>query len=445
MPRQGCVLGVILLLALPLGAQKPVKDPGASGASSPQEASQESFPLRAIEFIGNDNFPEEQLIEFSGLRLGEQVTQADFERALEKLNGAGVFDSLEFRYQPKDDGYKVSYTVSEVGLLYPVRLEGFDVPEEELLKLLREQVPLFGPKIPPTGPMIDRIGNTLQTFWREKGHDSKIAGRLYPITDEEFEMLFQPEAAIQSIAFVQFENSGVVPALDLQRRFNQVAMGVPYSEPRLKELLHFNIRPMYEEQGYLEVEFCPCRTEPDPDTRGLLVNIHVEQGKPFTFGKIELPQNLPVSPEQVTKLLKVAAGETANMKRVRDGLRSLEEALKRRGHMKADARFSRVLDTEHKTVDISIAVEAGPQYTFNRLTITGLDVISEPAVRKRWSLEVGEAFDAGYPAFFLERVRDMFDNLTRTDWRMKIDEGKSTVDVELIFVGAEEESKAKPK
>jgi hypothetical protein len=39
----------------------------------------------------------------------------------------------------------------------------------------------------------------------------------------------------------------------------------------------------------------------------------------------------------------------------------------------------------------------------------------------------------------------MFDNLTRTDWRMKIDEGKSTVDVELIFVGAEEEAKANPK
>jgi hypothetical protein len=75
------------------------------------------------------------------------------------------------------------------------------------------------------------------------------------------------------------------------------------------------------------------------------------------------------------------------------------------------------------------------------LTVNGLDVITEPDVRKRWGLKIGEPFDAGYPTYFLDRVREMFDNLTKTDSKTKVNEEKKTVDVELIFVGSAEEKK----
>jgi outer membrane protein insertion porin family len=431
------VLGAVLL---PLHAQNPVGDPAAKREGA-AETSQTRFPLRGIEIAGNDFYSSEAIIKLSGLKLGDMVTPADFQRGLERISDAGVFDSVEFRFGPHEAGYKVTFTVQELGDLYRFRADGFDVPAEDIEKLLTEKVPLFAEKVPPTGTMVERIGNALQEFWKAKGNDSEVLGRLVPTGEDEFEMLFQPEGSIQTIAFVKFENSGVLSPLDLQRSFNQVAMGVPYSETRLKELLHYNVRPLYEEKGRMEVEFCPCPTEPDPDTKGVLVTVHVEQGEEYTFGAFEFPQDVPLQADQMASMLKVKEGEPANMGKVRAGLVAIEDTFKRNGYMKALARHEQKLNTGQKTVDVEVLVQPGPQYTMGSLTVSGLDVITEPDVRKRWGLKTGEPFDAGYPTYFLDRVRDMFDNLTKTDSKTKVNEEKKTIDVELIFVGSAEEKK----
>ena len=427
----------VLLLAMTAAqAQRPVPDPAASQRRA---GSQDAFPLRAIEIRGLQNFPPEQVQALTGLKIGQSVRQADFQDALQRLTASGVFESVEFRYGPLEGGYRATFTVHEVAELYPVRLKGFGIPEEQLRAQLAEQIPLFGEKVPPTGPMISRIGDALQKIWHEQGKDSKVLGRLSPTGEDQFEMLFQPETSIQTIAFVRFENSGVLSKLDLQRSFNQIAMGVPYSEVRLQELLHYNVRPLYEEKGRMDVQFCPCRAEPDPQSQGLLVDVQVEQGEEYTFGKLELPKNLPLEASEISRRLKITAGETANMTQVRTGLRAVEESLKREGFMKASGSFEKHLNAESKTVDLTIQFDLGDRYSFDQLKITGLDVITEPTVRKRWGLKVGDPFDAGYPPFFLDRVRGMLDNLAKTDWRMAIDEQRKTVDVELIFEGPQQE------
>ena len=75
-------------------------------------------------------------------------------------------------------------------------------------------------------------------------------------------MLFGPRRETSRIAFVRFSNTGSLSALELQRKFNQAAMGEAYGEARLRELLHHNVRPLYAEAGYMNVKFCPCETRP---------------------------------------------------------------------------------------------------------------------------------------------------------------------------------------
>ena len=96
-------------------------------------------------------------------------------------------------------------------------------------------------------------------------------------------------------------------------------------------------------------------------------------------------------------------------------------------------RYDREVNDAERTVDIVLDVRPGDLYTFNKLTITGLDIVGEAAVKKRWDLKPGDAFNANYPKVFLSRVQRMFDNLSKTDSKAKIDEESKKVDVELIF------------
>jgi len=395
----------------------------------------ERFPLRSIRIEGNDHYGTDEIIAVMGLKAGDKVNRSDFEQALERLSDTGAFESLRFRYEPQDGGYRLIFQVQEVADLYPLRLIGFGVPEEELLAWLREEVPLAGELVPPSGLMVRRIGKALDGFWRERGGESEVAGRLEPSGPDELEMVFQPVEQIETIAFTKFENTGELSAYELQRTFNHVAMGVPYTERRLKELLRFNIKPLYEELGYLEVEFCPCRTEPDPDTKGLAVTIEVQPGEVYKFGNIELPVTELLPPQEMAGLMKVASGQVADMAKLRDSLGAIEQELRNRGYMKAEAEEERTLNRKTKTVDIRVRVVPGERYTFNRLLITGINVIAEAAVKKRWALNYGDPFNAGYPAVFLNHIEreGMFDNLDSTDYRVSVNEAQRTVDVELIF------------
>ena len=67
-------------------------------------------------------------------------------------------------------------------------------------------------------------------------------------------------------------------------------MGEAYSKSRLMELLHFNVRPLFEEKGRMNVRFEEASVEPDPGSQGLLVKVSVEDGPSYTYGTVSKPE-----------------------------------------------------------------------------------------------------------------------------------------------------------
>ena len=414
----------------------------------PALAAQEKqkYPLRAVEIVGANNFDRDRIAALTGLELGAPVGKDDFDRALAKLDNAGVFETIQYRYSPQGDGYKVTFTVQEVEQLYPVELEGFDAPPDELMALLREKVPLFAKQVPSTGTMALLIGNTLQQHWSEAGNESKIIGRLAPIDGGKLAMLFQPETELQTIAFVTFEGSQAIHPLELQRVFNPTAMGEAYSKSRLMELLHFNIRPLFEEKGRMAVKFEEASVEPDPGSEGLLVKVSVTDGPDYKYGEVQKPEAFGLPEDTVDKIFRFDPGDPVDMKLVHEAQAELDERYRRSGFLHADTKLETDVDHEAHTVDLAWKVTPGPQYRLRKLIIKGLDILSEPVVRKRWGMQLGDPFDAGYPAYFLDRIRaeQMFDNLENTRWSQDIDETTKTVQVTLTFEGKKPEKSGIP-
>jgi outer membrane translocation and assembly module TamA len=86
-------------------------------------------------------------------------------------------------------------------------------------------------------------------------------------------------------------------------------------------------------------------------------------------------------------------------------------------------------------VDLTIRIDEGPQFTFGKLMVQGLDLTGEAAVKRMWALQEGKPFDGDYPDYFLNRVQQdgLFDNLHKTKAQVNVDEEHHTVDVTLQF------------
>ena len=89
-------------------------------------------------------------------------------------------------------------------------------------------------------------------------------------------------------------------------------------------------------------------------------------------------------------------------------------------------------------MSVTLVIETGDKYTFGKLTIVGLDLNGEPAVRKLWGVAAGKPFNATYPQYFLDRIREdgFFDRLGATKASTEIDEKTHVVDVTLKFESA---------
>ncbi len=105
------------------------------------------------------------------------------------------------------------------------------------------------------------------------------------------------------------------------------------------------------------------------------------------------------------------------------------------------------MDDANHTVNVTAIMELGPQFLFGKLDINGLDILSEPAVRKMWRIAAGKPFQPDYPDSFLAGIRDegVFENLGKTRAETHIDESTHVVDVTLFFAGAGSKPRESPR
>jgi len=267
-----------------------------------------------------------------------------------------------------------------------------------------------------------------------------VEGKLNYDLPGEPTILFRPAGDRPHISEVHFTGNESVPATQLLNTFADVAVGTEFTEPAVRRLLDASIRPLYEARGKVRVAFPKIVTEPSkrPEVVGVSVAVSVEEGPTYKLGAVHFTGAAARQAKELEDLVKWRKDESINFDEIKAGLNRIVKRYKTTGYLHAVARADRTIDDKDRTVELAVNVDAGPEFKYGALEIRGLDVISEPAIRKMWGAKEGKPFDAEYPDAFLKDVHDqgIFDNLGDTSAQTKVNEDRKTVDVTLIFLGS---------
>ena len=167
---------------------------------------------------------------------------------------------------------------------------------------------------------------------------------------------------------------------------------------------------------------------------GVDVTVETEPGPVYTLERVSFTgAEAPNQP--FLKLANIKTGQTANFDDVRAGQERIAQSMKRAGYLQATSQVKRDIDDKEHKLSITIDVNSGELYTLGKLNIVGLDIESEPVIRKMWTIDPGKPFNAEYPDHFLDRVKSggVFDNLKTTRSETKVNDAAHTVDVTLYF------------
>jgi outer membrane protein insertion porin family len=397
---------------------------------------QDTYPLETVSIQGNDQFPAERIIAASGLKIGQSVVKRDFDQARDRLIATGAFESVGYEYKPgrTGTGYDAVLQVVEARPLYRYRFDGLPGTEASLREALRKQEPIFADKIPATPLVMNRYSEALAAFL---ANGTEVKGDINADVPGELMIVFHPVGARANISSVVFRGNQVLPSPELNRVISGVAIGVPYSEPLFRRMLDQSIRPLYEERGRIRVTFGEVTTAKSRDNEGIVVTVEINEGESYNLGEVRLEGASLAQSTELTKEAGWRTGAIANFTEIKASMDRIRRKFQTQGYLRVDSLVEREIKDDEHIVNLVVKIDPGPRFTMGKLKIVGLNILTEPVIRKLWMLKEGDPYNDQYADALLKRIQDegYFDNLQRTGAEAEIHDDTRTVDVTLTFQG----------
>jgi outer membrane protein insertion porin family len=428
-----CILSAALLCSWALMSLAQVDSHKAGPRRQPPPGT-----LHSITVKGNHLYSSADIVKYSGLNVGQRVTGPIIEQARTKLQSTELFTNVSdtFRFVGSPPAYDLTIEVAEIDQLFPMRFERLGVSSSAVQQYLRDHVELYSDRIPGTEGVLKRYAAAVQELVRQTDPSMKVKARVSNDDPKELAVLFAPDTPPPTISQVIVTGNQAVDTGTILRAVNQVAIGVPLSDTRLKLILDGAIKPLYAAKGYAAVTFPKVETEPSKTNRGVVVRVEIKDGPVFKFGAIRF-HGSGLDEEEIRSSIPFKPTQAFNGKQVDEFRLDLVHRMKRRGLLDASVTTETQPDDSKRVVNVTYNVSAGAVYNFQKLDIQGLDVTTEPVVARLWGLKPGKPFNPDYPDFFLKRVQEqgLFDNLADTRSDYTADAASHGVTVHLYFKG----------
>jgi outer membrane protein insertion porin family len=406
------------------------KAPAAKLAPRPSER------ITSIEVRGSTLYSSAEIAPLSGLRVGATFDRAALEVARIKLTDTGLFTNVSGEYKVRSQSgaattsIDIIFEVSDFPQRYPIHFDRLNKSDAELQTLLREKVPLYRDPLPYAVTLLDQAKAALAPV------TGLVEMRITGDTPTDQFLLIHPAGAPPVVAEVRFKGGEVISNDELVFAMRGTAVGIEYREALFRELLKLGAVPLYEARGRIRVKFTNIEVETAKDVPGFLVTTTIEEGPSYEISDVKV-SGLPSDRlnRDVTRAANLKPGDLANFEEVKAAQARMLAIVKRNGYLDATSTIDRSIDDEKHSVLFTIQFEPNEPYTFGRLALKGLDIISEPAVKKMWAGDPGKPFNPEYPEAFLARIKEqrMFDNLKETKATSTPNKERHTVDVTLEF------------
>lgn len=404
-----------------------------------------TFPIDSISIEGNRIHASTAILTAAGLKAGDKGNAGIFDAARDRLLASGYFDTVAYRYKPASTGgFELTLELQEVETLYPIRLDALPVTAADALAYLPTVEPLFTGQLPGTKPVLERTARQIEQLLQAKNFAGKVGARVNTLGPGRFEVDFAPERGLPAVAEISFEGSKLISATDLHNALAEVAFGQPFTEEGFRVFLENQIGPLYDKKGYLHVTFPKIVATPSTQVTGVDVKITIDEGTEYKLTRVAIAGNAASDSARILRAAKLPEMTIADFDQIRQAAVRVREAMRHQGWLDVRVNTERKLDEVKKTAEFFLVVDPGPAYTFGKLTVNGLGLDGEAAIRKMWSLKSGDAFPSDYPEYFASKVKEegLFDNLGDAKASQDIKKGTHVVDVTVDFKGAPPKERA---
>jgi outer membrane protein assembly factor BamA len=366
--------------------------------SSSVPAAGQKFLPKTIQFKGDPEYSNEELMAAAELKEGTVLDSDGMKNHSQKLIDSGVFDTLNYKF----DGVNLIYTLVPSTSLYPARLGNLPItPGKELDAALHKRLPLYHGKVPFDGGLAEQVRKTLEEMLVAKGIQATVAAT--PYTDQK---LVQVTAIVFSITAPavrvgEIHLQGVSP--EMQAKVKVVAdrtTKTPYDTENSAGNIEHAFALLYSDEGYAAVKVhAASSANPALGSEAIDIpfNVTVEEGRHYKLGSIRLPSGELLTLAEINKIAGAGSNATEKMSiqggvTLRSALLAVTGECKSKGHMECVVTPHPQYDDANGIANYTFEIQPGPVYTMGKLTIDNGAEDLRAAMLAAWKLPVGAVF-----------------------------------------------------
>jgi len=369
----------------------------------------QSAKLHEIRVEGLKFLTDAQVVSLSGLKVGSEVGRQDLQDAADTLVRTGLFAKVTYKFDTHNDDLVVTFHVEENPRL-PVSYDNFPwYSDSELDDAVKKALPFYDGHLPEAGGVVERAASALKDFVLARDPHIEITHQvvLSPLS-EGSEQQFHLEGPVLKIASLEFSDPKLSQNLAVRAHLSEI-VNHPYSHMTIDVFLSEQIRPIYQQQGYLQAKIGPSevRLSGDPNQKlpdAIPVYVPCVPGPVYKWKGVEWKGNSAISTITLTNTLGMRAGELANGQAIEGAWERIREEYGQRGYLEAKVTPMPVFDDTAHTIVYQVAIVEGQQFRYGSMTISGMSLAGERLIQQAWTMKTGDLFDNKVFENFLFRL-----------------------------------------
>jgi outer membrane protein assembly factor BamA len=411
--------------------------------ANPQNSPSGTAHLDSVMVTGSQRFTSAQIASAIGLRVGQEVNRDGLQGAADRLAELGLFENIHYRFSTVATGVKVTYEVADAPLL-PVTFDNFPwVTDDDLAAGLKASGILFDGSAPAKGTILDAMSAALVRILDQRGIHVHVIHEVItqPVENQSVQQ-FRVDDADLTVQSIEFNDALAKNNRAIQASLSDL-VGKPYSRSRIVLFEFEQVRPVYLEHSYLQVQFGPTVAQfasksPTALSGPLVISAPIIVGPAYQWGGVEWKGNAAIASANLDQLVDLQPGSPADGNKIEVIWQRVRAAYGQAGFLDASLDHEPQFDEKTSHVIYRVTINEGPQYHMGNLVLTGLSLEGERRIRAGFPIAADAIFDKDmYEKFLATGIKQAFSGLPvhyeKIGRFLQEDQKNAKVDVMLDF------------
>ena len=384
-----------------------------SGVTLAQNADFDSgkqYTIGGIEVTGDTSFSEQTVVAYSGLKKGETVIipGEQISNAIKKLWGTNLFSSIDiYLTKAVQDTAYLEINLFDLPELNDVKIQG--VKKSKTETIIKENKLNKGAKV--TDNLIATTRSYLTNKYKKDGFlNAKVTVNTTEVKDSIQKsrvnmLVYIDKGEKVKIDKITFDGNNIFSDKKLRKAMKKTKQKNPirifkrskYIPADYKEDLT-KVIDKYKENGYRDARII-SDTIVKTDNNDIAINIKVEEGEQYKFGKITFVGNSVYSDAYLHSILRIREGSIYNgvelKKRIADDSKpdaiDITNLYQNSGYL-----FSTInpveVSADGNVIDMEIRISEGKPAYFNNVTVTGNDKTNDRVIYRELRTKPGKLY-----------------------------------------------------